>query len=363
MAKQYKYRESFTFEGKRYDVKANSKRELAEKIAIRKRELEEGSKTLKGGTITVSKWAELCFDQYKNNIEPITLKNQKYKYNKWIDTNIGTMRLKDVKPLHCQQIMNSMAGMALDTIRKVKQLLNFLFQKAIENGMLRDNPAQYLSIPKGGKKTRRAITPKERKAIIETAGRDSRYVYFLAMLYCGCRPSEVAELKGMDVQQIDGANILHIRGTKSSSANRYVPIPDELFDVLPKVSPFDYIFTNERGGRLSESNRQALWRSFRRELNLTMGCKTYRNQLIPPFPVAPDLTPYCLRHSYCTDLQKLGVDLRTAQYLMGHSDVGMKANIYTHTDTETLLGVAETMRKKGKNVETGVETNLLTIAN
>ena len=66
----------------------------------------------------------------------------------------------------------------------------------------------------------------------------------------------------------------------------------------------------------------------------------YRNQLIAPYPLADDFVPYNLRHTYCTDLQKKGIDIRTAQYLMGHSDISLTANIYTHADNSTILEAA-----------------------
>lgn len=357
MGKTYKYRKDTTYMGVRYSVKADTETKLAKKIALKELEIKENKKKLIGGNTTVEKWAEICFEQYKMNVSALTLLNQKYKCRKWILSNIGKMPIKDVKPLDCQKIMNSMDGLALDTIRKTKQIMSWLFQKAVENRMIAENPAKYITIPKAGKNTRRAITKEERDAILETVERDPRYVYFLTMLCCGCRPSEAAELQGMDVQKVNGENMLHIRGTKTAAADRYVPIPDALFAVLPRVSPSAYLFTNLNGGKLSTSNRQALWRSFRRQLNITMGCEVYRNELMPPLPVADDLTPYCLRHTFCTDLQKMGVDIRTAQYLMGHKDIRMTANIYTHTDAETLKKVAEQMRKKLRIAETGAETS------
>ncbi len=72
-----------------------------------------------------------------------------------------------------------------------------------------------------------------------------------------------------------------------------------------------------------------------------MGCRVYRNELIPPYPLAADFVPYCLRHTYCTDLQKRGIDIRVAQYLMGHADIQMTANIYTHTDTDIIVNAAK----------------------
>lgn len=68
-----------------------------------------------------------------------------------------------------------------------------------------------------------------------------------------------------------------------------------------------------------------------------MGAELERNKIIVS-KVSTDLTPYCLRHTFCTDLQKAGVPLNVAKELMGHSDIQTTANIYTHRDTATLHG-------------------------
>ncbi len=41
-----------------------------------------------------------------------------------------------------------------------------------------------------------------------------------------------------------------------------------------------------------------------------------------------------LRHTYATNLYRAGIDLKTAQYLLGHSTIQMTANIYTHMDKD-----------------------------
>lgn len=43
-------------------------------------------------------------------------------------------------------------------------------------------------------------------------------------------------------------------------------------------------------------------------------------------------TLHQVRHTYCSILQWSGVDIKTAQMLMGHSDYNVTANIYTHID-------------------------------
>lgn len=328
---------SLTFEGKRYFVTGATEKEAIEKLALKRHELEEGKRQLDPQYMTVKMWAERCFEEYKSNIQPDTKKNQWYRVNKWILSNIGDMRLKDVKPLHCQKIMNNMEGYAADTINKVLQLMRFIFDKAIQNNFIYENPAKYVNPPKGTKTSHRTITEAERNIILQVCDKEQKYIYFLFMLFCGCRNSEVAEIKGLDVEIMNEQPILHIRGTKTKNSDRRVPIPLYLYSRLPKIEPFAYFVTNANGNKLSKANRQTLWNHFRRDLNIAMGCKVYRNKLVEPFPVAPDLTPYCLRHTYCTDLQKKGVDLRISKDLMGHADIALTANIYTHTDMESIL--------------------------
>lgn len=52
--------------------------------------------------------------------------------------------------------------------------------------------------------------------------------------------------------------------------------------------------------------------------------------------IADDLDLYDLRHTYCTDMEKKGVPINIAKYLMGHSDISVTAIIYTHADDETV---------------------------
>jgi integrase len=43
-----------------------------------------------------------------------------------------------------------------------------------------------------------------------------------------------------------------------------------------------------------------------------------------------DITPYICRHTYCSNQAKAGMNPKTLQYLMGHSDIGVTMNVYTH---------------------------------
>ena len=101
-----------------------------------------------------------------------------------------------------------------------------------------------------------------------------------------------------------------------------------------------------------------MWESFRHALALEMGAQTYRGALVTN-PVADDLTPYCLRHTYATDLQTAGVPINVAKDLLGHATIAMTSQIYTHLSDAAFASAAaqiiqlDSARQSGK-VVTGI---------
>lgn len=343
MAKKYKLNRHFIYEGIKYSIHADTEEELAIKKAMKIRDFQE-NKVIINNSMTVKDWGTKCIEVYKTRQNEVTKQKYISRVNYCIFRHIGDMQLKNVKPLHCQDVMNLQIGKSKTQINEVYQALQFIFSKAVDNKLILSNPAKGITKPVGTHHPRRAITEFEREHIIKVAKTDRRYYLFLLMLYCGCRPSEAAECIGKDIQVIDGFNMLHIRGTKTKLSDRVVPIPNDLYELIKDTPPFEYIAQNTRGKKIDDRNRWRLWDGFKRRLNLSMGCKTYRNKLIPPFPVAPDLVPYCLRHTYCSDLARAGIDLRIAQKLMGHSDITLTANIYTHIQTDDIISAAQKLK-------------------
>lgn len=338
--KQSNITKSFTFDGKRYYVTGKNEKEALKNMVIKQRDLEEG-KVAVSGNMTVKVWAEKAVEIYKTNQAPITKEKYIQRMNHCIIEQIGNMTLKSVKPIHCQNVLNLQAGNSKRQINEVAQTLNFIFKKARENNLIISNPAENLTKPIGTKTSRRTITDVEREHILKVCGANDKFILFLLILHCGCRPSEARECKGMDIKLLEGQPVLHIRGTKTVNADRFVPIPLDFYERIKSTPKFEYISANLLGNQHNQKSYKRLCDNFYRELNISMGCKVYRNQLIPPLPLAKDFVPYNLRHTFCTDLQKKEIDLRTAQYLMGHADIRMTANIYTHADNSTILEAAK----------------------
>ena len=110
---------------------------------------------------------------------------------------------------------------------------------------------------------------------------------------------------------------------KTKAAHRTIPIPEPLMDILrntPKTGL--YVITKADGGPMTQMAFRRLWEKVTSVID---------------FP----LHPHMLRHTYATNLYYAGVDLRTAQYLLGHSSIQMTAQVYTHLDHKDGLSAAD----------------------
>ena len=138
-----------------------------------------------------------------------------------------------------------------------------------------------------------------------------------------------------------------------------MPIPADLVEDLKTAvkekKPDAYVFPAPDGeSMVTASGMASRWRSFRYAMDLAMGAEhtpaghiydpadllpngrpKYPDPKNPKLPrdghrIAQDLCLYCLRHTFCTDLQQKGVPLNTAKYLMGHTNISVTSQIYTH---------------------------------
>lgn len=181
---------------------------------------------------------------------------------------------------------------------------------------------------------RRPITDEERAMIIETAKTHYAGTMVLTMLYCGLRPIEI---RRMTWDWIDFENSILTVGKSKTKAGtgRKIPIPPQLKTALlehkMKHQNDEYVFVRVKNNNLpmDENAFYHAWHNFKREMDIANGAKVYRNQIVES-TLSPDLEPYLLRHTFCTDCQAAGVPINVAKELMGHSDISVTAKIYTH---------------------------------
>lgn len=351
--KKYEY-ECVTFyhNGKQYKARGKTPKEAHAKAAKKRLALENGEIGI-NGKMTVKQWSAEWLETYKeHSVGEGQYNNYQSIINTAIIPTIGAKKLKDVKDVDLQKILNSKAGSSKSYLLRLRMTIKAIFKQARISRLIPFDPAEDLVLPVSTEGTRRSITEDERERVLKLAETHHAGLWIKIMLYCGLRPGET---RALDWRHVDfGKKLIHVEqamksGTKkietpkTSSGIRDVPIPDKLYSDLKKAqgNPFAPVFTQEETEkRHDESSMRRMWNNFKRELDISMGANVYRNQ-ITISAVAPDLTPYCLRHTYGTDLQNAGVSINVAKYLMGHSDISVTANIYTHTTESVILDAAD----------------------
>lgn len=327
------YKKSFRQDGKRVYVYGKTEKEALLKLIEKQKELE--TEQVKKSDLTVRAWARTALETYKPNVSEDGKRIMLYRIEKHILGEIGARRLQDVTPLDCQRILNAQKGKSKSHITKLSQELFFIFDTARKNKLIAENPAADVVKPDGTEHARRALTADERAHLLAVIPQDPRFTFFSLMLFAGCRPAEAAAVRYEDVTEIDGVPFLHIRGTKTKNSDRLVPIPEELKPIL-LTGKTGLVAPNSAGSKHDVSSYRRMVSSLERAMNISMGAEVYRNELMTR-PLADDFVPYLLRHTYCTDLKKRGVDVRIAKNLMGHANITTTANIYDHEDDDTLL--------------------------
>ena len=149
---------------------------------------------------------------------------------------------------------------------------------------------------------------------------------------------------------------LLIEPTKTAAGTRKLPITEDVADMFraiiedrprPKVEKIvdgysGFLFLDDNGLPLVAMHWEHRFNHMVHRYN-----EIYRVQI-------PNITPHVCRHTYCSNQAKAGMNPKTLQYLMGHSDIGVTMNVYTHLgleDAEKELRQMEEFKKAQEAVE------------
>ncbi len=352
-------------DGSIYHVNAHTKRERDEKIRKREDKIRAGTAYNKsnpaGRTVLIEQVYETWIDEKRKKTSPRYKQNIKTRMKKHIMPTFGKMTFAEVDSDMIEAFFDDLTSESKKAtkgghkeqfsdsyVKKIKTDFNFLFKCAIKEKYVTRNPLDTISQDEGKKQVnRRPATDEEVDLLRKVADDDSRFMFFLVMAFCGLRNSEVARLKGEDCIEIDDKPFFHVKGTKSVKADRLVPVPLELWLQLPIQGPDDYIFrlTTNHPHRANDyydsSAQRRLWLECKKQMNIKAGCATHEGHLVPPLPVAEDLTPYCFRHAYATKLHELKVPLDYRKYMLGHAQISTTIDIYTQLGLITAKDLAK----------------------
>ena len=261
---------------------------------------------------------------------------------------IDKVRLSDAKAwlIKLQQV----DGKGYSSIHSIRGVLRPAFQMAVDDDLLRKNPFGFelASVIVNDSVTREAITRKQERELLRFIKEDKHFCRYYDAIYIlfhtGLRISEFCGLTVSDIEfsnqrikvdhQLQRTTQMQyvIQEPKTESGIRYVPMSEEVAAcfrriianrAMPDVEP---MIDGHVGFLFLDKNERPMvalhWEKYLQHI-VEKYNKIYRIQM-------PKVTPHVCRHTFCSNMAKSGMNPKTLQYIMGHADISVTLNVYTH---------------------------------
>ena len=265
-------------------------------------------------------------------------------------------------------------GKSYSSIHTIRGVLRPAFQMAVDDDILIKNPFgfQLAGVLVNDAVTREVIYKDQMRKFLKFVHDDVAYCKYYEVVYIlfhtGMRISEFCglTLKDIDLEKMT-VNIDHqlqrtsdmryiIETTKTDAGTRVLPITEDVAEMFQAIiedrnaskveKDIDgysgFLFYDDNGMPLVAMHWQHRFNHMVGRYN-----DIYRVQM-------PNITLHVCRHTYCSNMAKPGMNPKTLQYLMGHSDISVTMNVYTHIgfdDAEEELKRIEEFRKARAEVE------------
>lgn len=226
---------------------------------------------------------------------------------------------------YCQ---NDRKNSSVTRARKTSSLKNFFRYLTVKVNKLSHNPAEALDSPKKPKNMPKYLTLEESLQLLESIDgeyKERDYCIMIFFLNCGMR---ISELCGINLSDINSDNMLTIRG--KGNKERILYLNDSCISAMNdylKVRPTDGVkdknalFISRKKCRITPKGVQYILDRYLKKIGLN----------------GQGYSPHKLRHTAATLMyQKGGVDVRTLQAILGHSNLGT-TQIYTHVADEQVI--------------------------
>ena len=347
---QYRYTD---IRGKRRTIYSSNLSELRKKEAEILKQLSEGI-DYAAGQITVIALVER-YIRLKQGTRYNTKAGYKFVLNIIKKEDFGYRQIRDIKVSDAQAWMIKLHddGRGYSTLTSVRGVIKPAFQMAYNEDAIRKNPFDFklVDVVPNDSQKRIALTDEQQEIWMNFIREDKTYSKyydeFVVLLGTGMRVSEFCGLTKDDLQfserriRVDHQLVrerggkYYVEKTKTECGCRFIPMTDEVYRSLlnilerrKKVAK-EFIVDGYSGFLLLDKNDHPKV-ALHIENEMRWAMKKY-SKLHPDKPL-PHITPHVFRHTFCTNMANKGMDVKHLQYIMGHSDVGVTLNVYTHAN-------------------------------
>lgn len=315
-----------------------------------------------GGGLTVLELARK-YTLQKQGVRETTRTGYKTVLNFLEKDQFGAKRIDDIKLSDAKiwLIELQQNGKSYSSIHTIRGVLRPAFQMAVEDDLIKKNPFGFelATVVVNDSVTRDAITHKQKRKFLEFIKNDehfSRYYDAIYILfYTGMRISEFCGLTISDInlkkktvkieRQLQRSSDMRyiIERTKTDSGTRIIPITDDVCEcfsrIIKKQKTYNstpiipdkngnpvtgFLYLDKNGMPMVALHWEKYFTHIRTKYN-----NTFKEQM-------PLITPHVCRHTYCSHCASAGMNPKHLQYLMGHADISVTLNTYTHVDFDNV---------------------------
>ena len=245
-------------------------------------------------------------------------------------------------------------GRSYSSIHSIRGVLRPAFATAVEDDFIRKNPFNF-ELAKAIVRdvvTRDAISREQQRKFLNFIKEDKHYSRYYDGIYIlfhtGLR---ISEFVGLTVSDLDMKNktirvdhqlqrasdgTKYITSTKTNAGTRTLPMEDDVYACFqrilanrkpPQVEPTidgysGFLFFDKDDRPMVAMHWEHYFKHAWKKYN-----SIYKEEL-------PLITPHVCRHTYCTNKALSGMNPKTLQYLMGHSEISITMDTYTHMGLE-----------------------------
>lgn len=327
-----------------------------------------------GGNMTVLQLVEKYISQ-KTGVRHNTQANYNFVINIIKKEEFGAQRIDKIRLSDAKAWLIKLQkdGRGYSSIHSIRGVVRPAFQMAVDDDLLAKNPFEFqlATVVVNDSVTREAITRKQERQFLEFVKNDKHFCkYYEGIFILFKTGMRISEFVGLTVSDIDLENrkitIDHqlqrtrdmqyvIEDTKTSCGTREIPMADEVYECFktiiqnrkkPKAEPMiggktGFLYFDKNGMPMVALHWEKYFQHIREKYN-----SIYKVQM-------PKVTPHVCRHTFCSNMAKSGMNPKTLQYIMGHGDIGVTLNTYTHVqyeDAKKEMGEICELKPKRKSV-------------
>lgn len=290
--------------------------------------------------IKLRDWMHKWLNTYLPNIEETTRAGYKEKIDGYIIPELGNIQLKALKADNVQAWVNGLTkrGLAPKTVRNAYNNLNAALKKAVILRMIPYNPCYGVELPKAKKYRGKVYDKSGIHAALRAAEGTDMYLPVLLLLSAGLRRGELAALRWENVDfekntlhicenRVHGVGEVITKAPKSAAGNRKITVSSDVMAVLAKAKldyfnekaafgsgfcDLGYVIHNTDGKPYHPDSLTKKWARFVE----TNGLEYIRL--------------HDLRHTNATAMMQAGVNAKVVSERLGHADVKITLDTYTH---------------------------------